>query len=208
MENDISIREIQHYIYCPHRWGLISIDRAWAENYFIARANLAHKRVHSAEEYASRGRNVYTAVRIWDDDYGIYGVADCIEVKDDKITIVEYKPTMPKDSLYREEDAMQVFAQKLCVDNIFQCDSSAVIYYANTRRRVSLSLDREREHFDKKLKMLLLEMRACRKRGRIPPARKSAKCSGCSMLDICIPKTVKAKYNISKEIALLMEESQ
>ena len=55
-ENEISIRSIQHYLYCPHRWGLIEIDRAWAENYFVTKANLMHERVHTpAQGYLSRG---------------------------------------------------------------------------------------------------------------------------------------------------------
>ena len=33
---EISIRSIQHFLFCPHRWGMIEIDRAWAENYFVA----------------------------------------------------------------------------------------------------------------------------------------------------------------------------
>ena len=32
---EIAIRSIQHYMYCPHRWGLMEIDRAWAENAFV-----------------------------------------------------------------------------------------------------------------------------------------------------------------------------
>ena len=28
---EITIRSIQHYLYCPHRWGLLEIDKAWAE---------------------------------------------------------------------------------------------------------------------------------------------------------------------------------
>ena len=67
-ENEISIRSIQHYLYCPHRWGLIEIDRAWAENYFVTKANLMHERVHDPNQgYLSRGRLVYTSVPIYND---------------------------------------------------------------------------------------------------------------------------------------------
>lgn len=43
---EIAIRSIQHYLYCPHRWGLLEIDKAWEENIFVTKANLMHKRVH------------------------------------------------------------------------------------------------------------------------------------------------------------------
>ena len=42
-----------------------------------------------------------------------------------KLSIVEYKPTQPKYKLFRHEDFMQVFAQKICVDYIINCDCDA-----------------------------------------------------------------------------------
>lgn len=144
-EIEISIRSIQHYLYCPHRWGLIEIDRAWAENYFVTKANLMHERVHDPDQgYLSRGRRVYTSVPVYNDlpEYQLYGVTDCIEataqeigkyitpdeLKGKNLCIVEYKPTKPKDSICRMEDLMQIFAQKLCVDYVFCCDCAAEIY--------------------------------------------------------------------------------
>ena len=47
---EITIRSIQHYLYCPHRWGLMEIDKAWAENVYVTKANLMHERVHDPEK--------------------------------------------------------------------------------------------------------------------------------------------------------------
>lgn len=68
----------------------------------------------------------------------MYGVTDCLEMTKDKngvsidgseekynICIVEYKPTKPKNKEYHEEDLMQVFAQKICVDYVFGSDCDA-----------------------------------------------------------------------------------
>lgn len=147
---EIAIRSIQHYMYCPHRWGLLEIDKAWAENIFVTKACLMHKRVHDPDRhYSTKSKKVYTSVPVYNDkpEYNLYGVTDCIELTssdngvfmDDskhryKITIVEYKPTMPKHSEYNEDDLMQVFAQKICVDYIFNCDCDTVIYYADKKR--------------------------------------------------------------------------
>lgn len=46
----IPIRSIQHYMYCPHRWGLIEIGDVWAENAFVTKANLIHERVHDEKK--------------------------------------------------------------------------------------------------------------------------------------------------------------
>lgn len=63
MSDEITIRSIQHYMYCPHRWGLLEIDCAWAENVFVTKANFMHERVHNPDKnYSSRGKKVFTAV--------------------------------------------------------------------------------------------------------------------------------------------------
>lgn len=200
---DITIRSIQHYMYCPHRWGLLEIDRAWAENVFVTKANLLHSRVHGPEQnYTSRGKKVYTSVSVYNDrePYGLYGVTDCIELKEEKqgvstdgdkgkysVCIVEYKPTKHRYEEFHEEDLMQVFAQKICVDYVFGCDCDAVIYYADVKKRIPLPLKENYEKYDCLLRKMVKEMRDYLVKGMVPEIRKGQKCGGCSMKDLCMP---------------------
>jgi len=201
-------RVVDHYLYCSHRWGLIHINDAWAENYFIARADIMHERAHSGADYFSRGKKVYTAVNIWDDTLGLQGVVDCLEENGDELCIVEYKPSAPKNaSQYRYEDAMQVFAQKVCVDSIFNCNASACLYYADNHKRVELPFLKEYDHYYKNLHRILGEMRGYLEKGVIPPVVYNKKCSGCSMKDMCLPKTAKRKYNLLQEIQKSINET-
>ena len=204
--DEVSIRSIQHFMYCPHRWGLMEVDCAWAENYYIVRGNIVHKRAHSAEDYSIRGKTVFTSVSVWNDEYGLYGITDCIEKEKGQYTIVEYKPTMPKDRDYREDDALQVFAQKLCVDNVFHCNCRAVLYYADQRRRVQLPFDEQHEMYLDKLKELINSIRYYKAEGKIPPIRKSQYCNGCSMIDICLPKIKKLCNGIKGAIIEFSKE--
>lgn len=206
---EISIRSIQHYMYCPHRWGLLEIDKAWAENAFVTKANLMHNRVHDPERnYRSGGKKVYTSVPVYNDldEYNLYGVTDCLEITEDKngisidenkekcnICVVEYKPTKPKNEEYHEEDLLQVFAQKICVDFVFGGDCEAVLYYADVKKRIKLPLKENFEVYDRQLKELLKKMRTNLEQGVIPPIRKGQKCSGCSMKDLCMPSVKKSK---------------
>lgn len=218
---EIAIRSIQHYMYCPHRWGLLEIDRAWAENAFVTKANLIHDRVHDPDKnYITKGKKVYTSVPVYNDleQYNLYGVADCLEMTKDKqgvsvdgseekysICIVEYKPTKPKDKEYFEEDLMQVFAQKLCVDFVFGCDCSAALYYADVKKRVMLPLTENFETYNQQLVALLCEMRINFEKGIIPPIRKGQKCSGCSMKDLCMPSAKQSK-NLLSQIRKIQKE--
>lgn len=217
----ITIRSIQHYLYCPHRWGLLEIDQAWAENAFVTKANLLHSRVHAADgDYAMRGRRVFTSVSVYNDreEYNLYGKTDCIEARESKdgvpmagmdgkykLCIVEYKPTKPKHGEYHEEDLMQVFAQKLCVDYIFGGDCEGVLYYADVKKRVSLPLKEHFSEYDQRLKQILNEMRSFLETGRIPPIEKKQNCSGCSMKDLCMP-SAKKFVDIRKTIRMAAAE--
>lgn len=219
---EISIRSIQHYLYCPHRWGLIEIDRAWAENFFVTKANFIHERVHDCKQgYLTRGRRVYTSVPVYHDspEYNLYGVTDCIEaeaqnlgkgtesedLKGKELCIVEYKPTKPKDGTYRMEDLMQIFAQKVCVDYVFSCDCAAEIYYADVKRRYVLPVRENFAVYDAILKKTLGEMRKQLLSGRIPSIQKGQKCAGCSMRDLCMPK-LKRVSDLRKELRMLNQE--
>ena len=222
MNTEIAIRSIQHYMYCPHRWGLLEIDKAWAENVFVTKANLMHERVHDPDRnYTARGRKVYTSVPVYNDldEYNLYGVTDCLECKESKdgidvfhdgkryeLCIVEYKPTKPKQQMHRRDDLMQVFAQKLCVDYVFHCDCETVLYYADVKRRISADFTDTYQEFDEELRRLLREMRANLREGIIPPIRKGQQCSGCSMKDMCMPASLKKSYRFQNELRHVVEE--
>lgn len=213
IKDDIAIRSIQHYLYCPHRWGLLEIDCAWAENVFVTKANLLHDRVHNPKaSYSSSGKKCYTSVSVYNDksEYNLYGVTDCIEVTGDEkcnLCIVEYKPTKPKNKDYNFDDLMQVFAQKICVDYVFNCDCDGVLYYADVKKRIRLPLKENFSEYDDILKRTLAEMRNLISKGKIPEIVKNCNCSGCSMKDICMP-TLISPVSVKGSIKKVLERKE
>ncbi|MCI8631889.1 MAG: CRISPR-associated protein Cas4 [Lachnospiraceae bacterium] len=207
--NDISIRSIQHYLYCAHRWGLTEIEQAWAENMFVTKANIMHERVHDEKAaYSSVRGKCYTSVSIYNDEeaYGLYGKTDCLEVGGDgKFVIVEYKPTKPKNQEYNFDDSMQVFAQKICVDYVFDCDCEGALYYGDVKKRYRLPLRENYAEYDMKLREVIKQMRSYIKSGTVPPIPEGQRCSGCSFADICMPKA-RSLINVRKEIERVMRK--
>lgn len=208
----INIRSIQHFMYCPRRWGLLEINDDWAENIHVIKANLMHRRVHNGDhDYSSKTKKVISALTVYNDELDIFGVIDCIEFKRNKngyyiqelddifnIAIVEYKPTKPKDDEFWSTDAIQVFAQKLCVDYVFQCDSEAYIYYSDVRRRSKLPFKELYDDYLREINGYLENMRKYKFNNIIPKIRKEQKCSGCSLKYLCLPKT--KNIDIKKQI--------
>lgn len=208
----IRIRTIQHYMYCPRRFALLELNCDWEENIFTAKAGIMHERVHSGEhEIKSKNKIELSSVTVYNDELSLYGITDCIEFQKSKdgtyipqfdgnykVKLIEYKPTQPKNNDIRETDAIQVFAQKICADYIWHCDSEGYIYYCDTRKRVRLSFDVEYQEYYDMIMKLLGEMKECLAKGVIPEKKQGQKCSGCSVKDLCMPK--KHKYNVKKEV--------
>lgn len=196
-KTDITLRNIQHFAYCPHRWGLMELDCSFAENAFVYKGNLVHQRVDSTPGVTSRGVRQEHSVHVHHPDWGIYGIIDCLEFRRDEqgvwvdqlddyfsLTIVEYKVTAPKQGGWHPADGLQLLAQKLCVDYLFGCDSQTVFYYANTKKRVDVVFTNDEIQT---LKKTLIQMRDFQQKGIIPPIPDHQHCGGCSMKDICLP---------------------
>lgn len=102
---------------------------------------------------------------------------------------------------------MQVFAQKICVDYIFNCDCDGVLYYADVKKRIRLPLKENFSEYDDILKRTLAEMRDLISKGKIPEIVKNHNCSGCSMKDICMP-TLKTPVSVRDSIKKVLERKE
>ncbi len=207
MEN-INIRDLQHFLYCRHRWGLIVIDKVWAENVFVIKSNLMHERVHNSEQVVyAKEKKTFHAVSIFHDELGIFGVTDSLSLEKDKYILMEYKPTKPKNAAFHLEDALQVFAQKVCVDMIFKTDCKGYLYYKNEKCKVALPFAEEYDFYYKLLKEKTAEMREYLRNNQIPPIKKGQKCAGCSLKDLCMP-TKRPRYNLKQIVLHKLEEDE
>lgn len=222
-EIEITIRSIQHFLYCPHRWGLLEIDQAWAENSFVTKANLLHEVVHDPNNHiTSRGKKIFNSVKVYNDlpELNIYGVLDTLEAipspsgvsiastnQTYELCIVEHKPTKPKSGDYNQDDLIQVFAQKICIDYIFNTDCRAEIFYHDVRRRYPLPLKEYYSEYMSMLRESLQIMRGYILSGYIPKIEKNKNCNGCSMKDLCMPK-LSNKATTKEQIMLIKEFSE
>ena len=194
----IPIRAIQHYAYCPHRWGLLYQEGMWAENAFTVQGDLLHERVHREKLLAKSGAGLsFGGMSLYSGTRGIYGKADLIELVRDRdgvsiaglpgrylVRLIEYKPTSPKTEVH-PADRLQVYAQYCCARELFGERVEAYFYFADTRRRIALSFGGEDEAV---LLRVLEEIRTAQENGEIPPIRIQKGCSGCSMTDRCMPR--------------------
>ena len=185
----VPIRALQHYLYCPHRWGLLYIEDAWQDNAFTVKAGIVHKRVDEGRVLRSgSGLRSYGDVAVYDEEIGIQGKIDRLEVlKEGEVVnadIVEYKPTMPKEGVIADAERLQIYAQYLCVKKLFSGRIRAFVYYADVHRRVRVVFD---ERDGEMLKSTIAKIEEALAQGVVPPIEKDKKCNGCSLADRCMP---------------------
>lgn len=191
---------IQHFVFCRRQWALIHVEQQWAENYKTTAGELMHKRAHDDTSFERRGDLLITrGLRISSGKLGVSGQCDVVEFHqvDHGITVygyegtwdivpVEYKNGSPKEN---REDEVQLCAQAICLEEMFQTEiTEGFLYYGQKRRRTKVL-------FDEELRRLVEdsceEMHQLFQRGYTPKVKPTPKCRSCSLTDLCLPRMQK-----------------
>ncbi|WP_068088961.1 CRISPR-associated protein Cas4 [Polycladidibacter stylochi] len=188
----IAISALQHWQFCPRQYGLIHLDQIWEENRFTAEGRLLHENVDQRSSENRSGLRLLRSVELTSARYGLYGVADMVELHGGLPFPVEYKRGKPKA---HRADEVQLCAQALCLEEQFGCNlPEGALYYGKTRRRMTVMLDVELRN----LTLATIEdIRNCRKHGVVPPPHyEKQRCDNCSLLQQCLPRVLSKKRNI------------
>jgi CRISPR-associated exonuclease Cas4 len=205
MLDPISISALQHWLYCPRQCALIHNEQVWAENQFTAEGQLLHKKANEGpDEHRSSG-SILRHLHISSETFNITGICDIVEFQNFKSQIsnlkrakfnvvpVEYKRGKPKS---HRADEVQVCAQALCLEEMFQTEIPlGLIFYGKTRRRTEVILDQELRDLTLSTITAVHEM----KQSGITPLAEydCSKCDACSLIDHCQPKAMRLKRGVA-----------
>jgi CRISPR-associated exonuclease Cas4 len=199
-EDLIPLSYLSQYYYCPRRAALLLVDQQWADNQYTAEGTLAHERVHQAE-HEKRGDSVtLRGLALRSLRLGLSGKADCVELKRAppatpgavalpgmpglwRLHPVEFKHGEVRDELEYE---VQLCAQAICLEEMLGClIAEGYLFYEGDHRRMAVALDERLRGLVESGAAALHAMLAS---GKIPPPRRSSRCRGCSLVDICLPR--------------------
>ncbi len=207
-EDDLlPISALQHLIFCPRQCALIHIERAWSENFFTAQGRVLHERVHQENAERRRDIRVEYGMPLRSLRLGLSGRADVIEFHrwtegGWRPFPVEYKRGRQKPD---NRDAVQLCAQAFCLEEMLNVSvADGAIYYGRERQRSEVKFDenlrKETEDTAGRLHRLIAS-------GRTPPPVYEKKCDTCSLLDLCLPKTIQNKKSVSGYLSAMVKES-
>lgn len=186
----IPLSALQHAVYCLRQAALIHLERQWAANRFTAEGEVLHVHVNKPLGRAQRGVRRVTALPIACKRLNVAGVADLVEFTKttggETAFPVEFKRGKPK--LHRA-DEVQLCAQALCLEEMTgQPVPEGALYYAETKRRQTVPFDADLRALTEQTVRDLAEVLATQVTP--PPTMKTARCRGCSLIELCRPKTV------------------
>ena len=200
-EDYLMLSGIQHFSFCQRQWAMIHIEQQWAENYRTTAGEIMHKKAHDESAFEKRG-NLLTVrgLRISSRELGLSGQCDVVEFHQDEkgidlfgyegkwsIVPVEYKRGTVKEN---NADELQLCAQAVCLEEMFQKDiPEGFLYYGENRRRHQVKFTFE---LRSEVKRTAVKMHEMFRRGHTPNAKPSKQCKACSLENLCLPKLQKS----------------
>ena len=199
-EDYIMLSGIQHFAFSRRQWALIHIEQQWEENYKTTAGELMHKKAHEEGSFEKRGDLLVTrGLRIASHELGFSGQCDVVEFHQDKngITVfgydgkwslipVEYKHGRPKE---HNADELQICAQAICLEEMFQTSiDEGFLYYGENRRRSKVIFGADLRN---EVKNISNEMHELFHKGYTPKVKPSKQCKACSLENLCVPKLQK-----------------
>jgi len=206
---------IQHFAFCRRQWALIHIEALWAENVLTVSGDLMHDRAHNQSLTEKRGDIIITRdMPVFSRTMQVRGKCDVVEFKRDEKGVpifgreglwlpcpVEYKRGASKS---HDADRLQLCAQAICMEEMLLCQEieSACLYYGETKRRETVTLDAELRGT---VRAMFAEMRSYYDRRYTPRVKRTKACASCSLKDLCLPK-MPHKESVSTYISKAFDE--
>jgi CRISPR-associated exonuclease Cas4 len=114
---------------------------------------------------------------------------------------VEYKRGKPKRD---DSDKVQLCAQALCLEEMLDVHiSEGALFYGRTRHRLDVVFD---EPLRRETEEITLKTRQIITSGETPPPEYAKRCKLCSLVEICLPKTVQKKRTVKGYVSRMVRE--
>ena len=206
-EDDLlPVSALQHLLFCERQCALIHIEQAWSENLFTAQGRILHEKVHSETAERRKDIRVEYGMPLRSLRIGLAGKADVIEFhrRQDgswQPFPVEYKRGRKKPD---NRDNVQLCAQALCLEEMLRVSiPCGAIYYGKERHRTDVEFD---EALRKETEETAARLRRLIDSGRTPPPVYEEKCDTCSLMGICLPKTLEKGKSVSRYFSMMTRE--
>lgn len=187
----VPLRMLNEVAYCPRLFALEWLNGEWVDSADTVSGRRAHKRVDrpSAEPLKDdeKAPRVVRSVALGDDELGLTGRIDLVEVEGSQAVPVDYKRGRPPDvpGGAWEPERVQLCGQGLLLRAHGYEVDHGVIYFVGGRRRVEIPFDDEL--VERTLYWRDRAREIARGEGLPDPLVDDPRCPRCSLVGICLP---------------------
>ncbi|MCL1887284.1 MAG: CRISPR-associated protein Cas4 [Kiritimatiellaeota bacterium] len=188
----LPISSLSEYVHCPRRFGLKLLEQAWDDNVFTAEGTLLHENVDTGKNESRGNVKITRSLRLRSLRLGITGIADVVEfhrandATDDgwRPFPVEYKRGASKNIRCYE---IQLCAQALCLEEMLGAHIlEGALFLGEKQHRTPVTFDDTLRAETETACRAIHEIFA---KGTTPPAEYNKRCTSCSLLETCLPKS-------------------
>lgn len=186
------MRMLVQFVYCNRLGYMEWVQNEFASNEFVADGVYKHRNVdkttgHKKLQTDTEEKIHASSITISDPQLGIVSKIDRLEKTGSIATPIEYKRgrTPKTPTKWYDSHMVQICAQALLLSaNGYTC-KSGILYYVESKERVSVAFTDEMIEFTRKA---ISDMKRMAAGGVIPPPLvDSPKCPKCSLVGICLP---------------------
>ncbi len=165
-----------------------------------------HEYIHDERRESRRDLRTENGLPLRSLRLGLIGKADVIEFHrlEDNSWLpypVEYKRGKPKKD---DSDKVQLCAQALCLEEMLDVHiTEGALFYGRTRHRLDVVFD---ESLHSETEGIALRTHELIASGQTPPPVYSKRCDRCSLVEICLPKTMLKKRSVKGYISRMVNE--
>ena len=182
----IPVSQLNKLVFCPRRFYYEYVLGEWQDNAYTVTGTMRHERADTPGRESRTDKVTTRAVSVASERLGIVGRLDVLEESNGALLPVEYKSGGCSEHGPWHNDAIQLCALALCLEERTgqRIPKGALFTFGDRVRRDVVFTDALRAQTE----AVIAEAHALAARPEIPAPVYSRRCEGCSLKPICLPQ--------------------
>jgi CRISPR-associated endonuclease Cas1/CRISPR-associated protein Cas4 len=199
----LPLRAVNEFVYCPRLFFIEHVERQFEDSHDTVDGDRVHRKVDQPRGEIDEGQLEaaleMTSVELSSASLGIVGKIDMVRSDGKTVVPIDFKRGRlpPPEVVAYEPERVQVTLQALLLRESGYACSEAKIYYAASKKYVTLPIDAEAEAMA--LEAVVGARLASQSTTLPPPLVDSPKCPRCSLNSICLPDETNLLVGASTE---------